>query len=431
MKSSFFYLAFLFLIPASRLFAQTCSGDCLANGTFAGGCADTPDGTCDYINPACNAGWFISNGTPQYFANSGYVSTATCPNPVSAFMWSQYQTANGGVVGEGIYTSYPFEAGVTYNVQINFSVDVTNYSSALNPNGYVYLYAANGLTPATSFPCGSVVPTANITKAQIGYYSVNSQQSTQDLTFTFTPAEGTNFNQFWIYPLAVASSDLPYIGLYVSSVFVCPSFTTTTCPSGTVYYNSGTLPQASLYNDIYAGSSVSSGGSGTVTISPTVTTILQGGNAIYLEPQFNATVSGSGSFTATIVSCGVQAASAPTGYDTIRVNGIPVLDSIMRLAPGMQQKDSLQLVGATGSGASRITVYPTIGTGILNVASSADDLSDAVMTVIDESGRVLYKTQNGDSNNIMLDLSSLRSGFYFLQIQKGATLNTRKFIISK
>ena len=431
MRSLIFYLISFLLIPPGWVQGQTCTGGCLTNGTFAGGCADTPDGSCDEINPSCNAGWYISNGSPQFIANSGYSSTATCPNPVSAFMWSQYQSANGGVVGEGIYTNYDFTPGVTYTVQINFNVNVSYFSTQDGVNGAVNIYAAKGLTPGAVNVCGSVIPTSGISKALIGSYSITTATTSQDLTFTYSPASGTSFNQFWIYPQAVSAADAPDVGLSVTSVFVCPSDCNT---SGTQDYNTGVLPQSAVYNDIYIGSSVGSGGSGTVTVTSTGTTTMAVGDAVYMEPQFNATVSGSGSFMAYIVPCNQQDAAVRNGYDSVRINSIDVLDSIMKNQTDLERPHH-EFVAApavvSSSGSTSITAFPTVGKGTLNVTGSQEDLGGAMMTVVDESGRGLFKTLNGSNSTISLDLTSLANGLYFLRIQKGSSLTTFKFIIDK
>lgn len=129
-------------------------------------------------------GWFVSHGTPTLFGNDCPTSTNAC----SVWMWSYSGT------GEGMFTCFDFQAGVTYEVCL-----WARSTNAISNGGTLNIYGINNLVvpPISS----STITPPPLTGAQlIGNTFTNNQNWTQ-LTYQFVPTQ--NFTQLYIFPLMV------------------------------------------------------------------------------------------------------------------------------------------------------------------------------------------------------------------------------------
>ncbi len=166
---------------------------------------------------SCN-GWMISHGTPDL----GTTVTNTGPAPTTrtiVFMWG------AATEGEGMYTTYNFKAGHTYDVQLEFA-------SSCTTTGHVNIFAMNGMSEHALTKCGNGYPAP--TGQQIGQYTGNTSNVDTYVTYTFTA--NSNYSQLWIYPDGAGSQGPSEYMMIFFQVQVCLS-----C-ADVIVYNSGTVP---------------------------------------------------------------------------------------------------------------------------------------------------------------------------------------------
>ncbi len=146
--------------------------------------------------------WFVSHGTPDFDGNKfGYI-------------WSSNS------VGEGVYTSYNFDMGKTYEI----TFDVSMNSGAL-PGGILYVRATNNLSPVNgsfSFPIPSTAG------SELVYTQNWSPTGWNTITVNYTPM--TNKTQLWFYPFLVAAAStgpeqaiIQLDNLCINEVNTCPA----------------------------------------------------------------------------------------------------------------------------------------------------------------------------------------------------------------
>lgn len=366
----------------------------------------TINGVCPTWADNCNEGWIRSHGSPQIIT---YEDTSTGTKPIFvtyAYMWS-FLGGNASPVGEGMFSSYNFMVNHSYKLRFRISTDVSN--------GSVFFYATNGLTQSPLTDCGNPIPT-NITQKQlIGQFN-GSTNGTIDISFTFIP--NANYSQIWIYPKATSG---PQYNLGVLFAGICPS-----C-DGVIIYNTGSVPTGETRaGTIQAGSTAGSGGSGTVTVQSSQNTSFIGINEIVLLPEFHAIVT-TGTFSAIASSC------QPGGRPDLDSINIQLIQSDEHYA--MAPVKAAQTVGATdfdSDNFQKISVYPSISTGLVNITGNLLQLGNYRISVYDQLGkRVFLSTQNHSNNKIALNLEYLKTGLYILQIESATRKVVRKIIISR
>jgi hypothetical protein len=376
-----------------------------ANGSVSGQCQNiafnptcsTVVGSCPTWAPQCGNGWFRSNGTPQFFTYTYLGKGNVTVTGYYLYMWS------AGGSGEGAFTSFNF----TPHQTMEFKVRV---NTADGP-GNLFFYAANGLSASTSSACGEAIP--SVQKQLIGQVS-GANGAWTDYTFEFTP--NSNYTQLWIYPEATSEAQYNTNVMYGTACQSCV---------GTIVYNTGTMPVGqSISGIIQAGSSAGSGGSGVVLAQAASVTDLMASTEVDLLPEFQATVSGSGSFTAEVQACqGARSSQGIADYDAINP---PVV------ATNENNRTTANILGAgENAGLQKILVYPTISTGAVTVSGSPQQLNNADLLLLDESGRQVFRRHNNGENTITLDLSGLRNGLYYLQVKNTAGVTIQKLIINK
>lgn len=80
----------------------------------------------------------------------------------------------------------------------------------------------------------------------------------------------------------------------------------------------------------------------------------------------------------------------------------------------------------------KIHVYPSPSKGSVKIISDKSDLTNAVITVTDQSGRIMYFHRNLNSQYIIdLNLQHLANGIYYIRINKKDKVIVEKLLISK
>jgi hypothetical protein len=186
------------------------------------------------------------------------------------------------------------------------------------------------------------------------------------------------------------------------------------CP-GSVTFNNSTLPGLILPLTDSAFSYTISTNSGTqivnVSSGTTVLTLQYkddpiGTPEIVINPTVVLSYTGSGSFTSAIASCGVIEVSTT----------------------GISQNGFFTPLSSPNS----FLVYPTVSTGTVTVTGSSNNIGNADMLVVDESGRTVYHLHNNGSTTVNLYLNNVASGIYFLRVNNGnGFVKAQKIIISK
>jgi hypothetical protein len=265
---------------------------------------------------------------------------------------------------------------------------------------------------------------------------------------TYTPT--TPSEALWVYPIGYnyrsGANSNPEVDIYLSNIFICPS-----CPSGTVYINSGTVPLSENVGTIYAGTStVDHGtGTGTVTNQPAQVTTLTAGNLIELNTGFTATASGSGSLNLNIAPCySVANGPRPDINDSTNImGGNPIYQTITtEEMPALQQMSNTQLAADTAASptkaspitdslatatASGLVVYPTVNNGSFTISGRPADLNNAQILLIDQTGQILYNRFNESATSITVNLNNLSNGLYVVEVSQSGKITTRKIIVSR
>jgi hypothetical protein len=79
-----------------------------------------------------------------------------------------------------------------------------------------------------------------------------------------------------------------------------------------------------------------------------------------------------------------------------------------------------------------IVIYPSPSMGLVKLASSELELAGALITVLDQSGRLVHQTTNNANTNLVeLNLQHLANGVYFVKIRSKNKVVTQKILISK
>lgn len=395
----------LCLWAAAAFWPALLHGQCLTNGNFSQDASCMTTDECSTWSGDCS-GWYRSHGTPQILSYSGTTPKGGKITSYYAFMWAT------STVGEGMYTAFTFQAHHSYDVRVSININ--------GGNGNMELYAANGLTMHDNDGCINDAVASISSKQEIKHYP-GAFTGTVDRTFSFTA--DNDYTQLWVYPVGANGTQM---NLDLFSILACPSCTQI------LTYNTGTIPTGeSAAGTISAGSSAGTGGSGTVMVTAGQATTLTATNEVDLLPEFHASVTGSGTFTAQVVACDLShnVTTESTPLDTITVTGVVQPDEFNEgMRPATRQSVTLSPDGGT---AVKLQVYPTASSGAFTITGSLSDLENADITVCDEAGRNVFRSHNAENTTIQLDLGNLNNGLYFLQIRQGAKINNQKIIINR
>ena len=136
----------------------------------------TGGGDMNSNTPTTVQGWYVSHGSPSLTSQTPPTGGAT-----AVWMWS-YSSG-----GEGIFTCYKFQSGQTYTI----CLWVKNTNAVTNGN--LIVKAANGLSQSFSS-----LPTP--TSFQLISDSFTYSPTWTQVQYTFTANQ--NYNQLWVYPFA-------------------------------------------------------------------------------------------------------------------------------------------------------------------------------------------------------------------------------------
>ncbi len=75
--------------------------------------------------------------------------------------------------------------------------------------------------------------------------------------------------------------------------------------------------------------------------------------------------------------------------------------------------------------------YPNPARGWLKIHFGSRSLSDRTISIIDNLGRSVLYVEASNTSEIDLDVSSVRDGFYFLQVKEGQSTKNEKILISR
>ncbi len=395
MKKNIFITALLVIALTGKVYCQCWLGD-------ASTCSNVTGGLCD--NMSCT-GWNSSHGDPNI--DVGHVDLSCSHNPYNNFYtWYRSDISKG----EGIYHGYNFTGCQSYQVTV--------VADGAGGTGHIFVYAARGITPQIN-DCGGFIPAVS-DKELIGIISPVTSGGCQTFPICYTPT--SNYTQIWLYSF---STVMPQYSTLIKSVEICVD---NTCPGGgDLIFNTGVIPASTHTSmNVQAGSTAGTGGSGTVTVSATGTTILQAVQTVYLKNEFRASVT-SGTFIARTVPCStllhrpmpIQTNIPPT------VISQPPADSIA----AFNIKKQLKLPVTE----DEINIYPSPGKGLIEVQLGGYyNNSSADISILNVSGvqvKIFYNQQI--KNKIRMDLRSLNNGLYFIKIiLKGKTI-TKRIIIQK
>lgn len=367
-------------------------GQCLQNSDFADFCG-IQLGTCPTFNTPCVPNWFRSHGTPQIMPGSPAALN-------TAYMWALSNTQFGVENGEGIFAPYTFTANNVYTITLRAQL------TSAGTVGTIKLAATTGLTENPASPsCGQVPPVPST--QQLIPFTTFINQGWIEYVISFIPT--SNYSQIWIHPTNTSTTDI--LNLYVDYLRVCRD----TCLAPQIF-NTGTVPTGSTKaTTIEAGSTAGSGGSGTVNVSATATTLLRGGTEVVLLPEFVAEPT-TGLFEAYIETCGGGGGSSRTAPidRNIDVSKFPKTDQLY-----MERQDATQ----------KIYLYPNPARDMLTAEfylDPGDPVEIKVMTATGATVRQIKRAAGSsrEMQRVQIPIAGLPKGIYFVQIinKKGVTV---------
>ena len=160
-----------------------------------------------------------------------------------------------------------------------------------------------------------------------------------------------------------------------------------------------------------------------IVVAPGAQVVFQAGNAIYLQPGFQAYASSE--FQAVITTFGFGFTCGTPNIQAYQSNGGCYNATVTALRkatdPTPAAPDSL------------LTVYPVPAKNSL-IISGTGTIDRVMITIFDQAGREVFvqdKDNRGRATSIELNTSKLGNGVYFLQLKTSTSAYTRKIIINK
>lgn len=162
-----------------------------------GGCTLPISQACPTFRGTCAGGWSVSNGTPELIPTTGWSCSEPCvqgsANCDATSADAILMVGIGALSSEGVYKSFYFQKGLTYQVCVFYSM--TPLSPTGGGSGTLTFAAYNGLIQPLLRGCQSAPPT--VTPSQL----IGTASSSQTFaSFTFNPQ--ANFSQFLMFATA-------------------------------------------------------------------------------------------------------------------------------------------------------------------------------------------------------------------------------------
>lgn len=160
-----------------------------------------------------------------------------------------------------------------------------------------------------------------------------------------------------------------------------------------------------------------------IVVNPGAKVVFQAGNAIYLQPGFDA-LAGS-NFQAVITTFGWNISCGTPNIQAYQNNGGCYNTTLTALRKATDPTPA--------STDSILAVYPVPAQNSLTI-SGTGTIDKAIITIVDEQGRTVL-TVNKDNLNkapsMELNISKLGNGVYFLQLHTSTSVYTRKIVINR
>ncbi|MFA6058769.1 MAG: T9SS type A sorting domain-containing protein [Taibaiella sp.] len=392
MKKLFLYSVYLIIL------SQTVTAQNIVNGNFS--VNNWNDGfQCGIWNTFSDftvQNWVRSHGTPNF-----QIPSEGAPSNNNIVLWT------GGIGSEGILGGYEFKKSQAYCVKVNLASWTLN---GLTTDRF-YVYACSGLIRNLILDgdCTSVMPSLPPGAELIG---IGSKQTNN--YFPFIPT--TNNNQlFIVFP----SGEGDWDWIAISEVVV-----TSFCRQSLIFDNGQIPPAAYSAAYIYAGTSAGTG-SITVTNDPNAQTKLTGSSKVILQPNFVATASNNGSFTANIAPCpSLQCGNVIPRPAQESNNYDPISDQKSRLLfQSLKEKNK-------PFAAKNVLIAPNPNNG--NFIVKYPENTDSEIKIVNLLGTVIYQTNLKNERAKEIELSTkVVSGTYIIQIT-GKDFNlTERIVIIK
>jgi hypothetical protein len=147
------------------------------------------------------------------------------------------------------------------------------------------------------------------------------------------------------------------------------------------------------------------------------------GSSIRLLPGFEAQAGSE--FSASIVNFGYNISCQSPQVEPFTLAGSCYNTSITALRTvNPEQASTIEETNKA------LNVYPSLSNGVLRVEGT--NLQQSYITVVDQSGRVVYQYHNSsDKNYIQLNLQHLANGMYFIQVKGAQGTTVKKVLINK
>lgn len=375
-------------------------GQCLTNGDFqmfCGTVATNGQGNCPSWDYPCLGNWTRCQGSPQLLPPNAFANN-------HVLIWSQ-----GSGNTEGMYSAFPFDPHTDYKIKLRFA--------SPNPSdGKLVIRATNTLSQnVIPQQCGDPVPSPSslMTIQEL----IPTTTDWQEYNFTYNPGNST-YSKIWIYAFKTDGA-IEQFNVYLDYIYVCPQ----TCDITKIFNNGNIPPNLTRGQDIFAGSTAGTGGSGTVTVPANVNSILSAAQNVYLKPEFRAVVTGTQTFVAKIEPCeyGSVNTLARQTYSSI---GLGTRYRTVSNASETINRDTL----ANKRIDNLVNVYPTVFKQSLIVSTVESKNTMQVIEVFNLTGRQVTKIACTHSEQQTLNLGYLKPGVYFLRIRTSLGIRTTKIV---
>lgn len=382
-------------------------------------CNNNTDCNPFYAGFICGKATFKStHGSPSFYANGNN----------KQILMQAYIASGGTQYGEGFTLNYSFKPNITYTIKI---VHQGLPQTGTTPSYPVLIAALTNEPPNIDNGCAE------------GHFSVNNfiykwpdifvSGSLTTTTLGYTPSEPISFLWLRSQPQQVATA-----GLLISSIEIDDP--TATNPTGPGPGPGGPAPCSDVDYD-FCHPSLNVRGNWEVRTTNRIRVMCDAfasenfsmanqlfwrnfasGTEIEFQPGFEASATPNEPgqirvFYAMISSDPCREDMTTYPHFSVR----PPLQAVVENKPQDQKNENISL-----------SVYPTLSAGNIRIDGSIKELQNAVISVVDQSGRVVYqKTIQSVNTPLEINLAHLSNGMYFVKVNSSNKSVTKKIIIKK